>query len=297
MKVKFWGVRGSIPTPGKDTVRYGGNTSCIGLDAEDGTIVIFEAGTGIRMIGSKLAAMSPVKVHLFLSHTHWDHIHGFPFFIPAYIPKNEITIYGPPHFDKNLREIMAQQMVYSYFPVNSDELQATIKYVDLKEETVEIGSLKIRSKLVNHPVTCFAYRVTEGSKSMVYTGDNEPYYNFMASAAMDEAETAEIAMIVEEQNNRNVEFVKDCDLLIADAQYKHSEYPTKVGWGHSSNVHVVDMSIKAGVKHLVMFHHEPTRSDAQVDEIVQETRAYYAGTGHTGLTISAAAEGDEIVIV
>jgi phosphoribosyl 1,2-cyclic phosphodiesterase len=297
MKIKFWGVRGSIPTPGKDTVRYGGNTSCIGLDGEDGTIIIFEAGTGIRMIGSKLAAMSPVEMHLFLSHTHWDHIHGFPFFAPAYIPKNVINIYGPPHFDKSLRDIMAQQMVYSYFPVNSDELQARIKYTDLKEETVSIGKLKVRSKLMNHPVTCFAYKVTEGSRSMVYTGDNEPYYNFMASAAMDDAETDEINMIVNEQNERNVEFIRGSDLLIAEAQYKHSEYPSKVGWGHSTNIQVMELAIKADVKHLVIFHHEPTRTDDQIDEIIEETRIYYAKTGHTGLKISAATEGEEIVIV
>ncbi|MCG6552693.1 MAG: MBL fold metallo-hydrolase [Candidatus Magnetominusculus sp. LBB02] len=297
MKVKFWGVRGSIPTPGKETVRYGGNTSCIGLDADDGTVVIFEAGTGIRTLGLKLAGMPSVEIHLFLSHTHWDHIHGFPFFVPAYIPNRVIRIYGPPHFDKSLQQIMAQQMVYSYFPVNSDELQARIKYVDLKEETVEIGGLKITSKLMNHPVTCYAYRVTEGAKSMVYTGDNEPYYNFMASAAMDETEVDEITMIVKEQNDRNIEFVKDCDLLIADAQYTDAEYPTKVGWGHSSNLQVLDLAMKAGAKELVMFHHEPTRSDDQIDEIVKQTREYYAATGHSGIKkISAAVEGEEIII-
>ncbi|MBF0456702.1 MAG: MBL fold metallo-hydrolase [Nitrospirae bacterium] len=297
MKIKFWGVRGSIPTPGKDTVRYGGNTSCIGLDGEDGTCVIFEAGTGIRMAGTKLAAMPQVEINLFLSHTHWDHIHGFPFFIPAYIPNRIINIYGPPHFDKSLREIMAQQMVYSYFPVNSDELQARIRYFDLKEETVEIGGLKISSKLMNHPVTCFAYRVTEGSRSIVYTGDNEPYYNFMASAAMDEAEMAEIAMIVNEQNDRNVEFARGCDVLIADAQYTHAEYPARIGWGHSTNHQVVDLAVKADVKHLVMFHHEPVRTDDQIDQIVEETKKYYEETGRTGLRITAAAEGEEIVVV
>jgi phosphoribosyl 1,2-cyclic phosphodiesterase len=248
------------------------------------------------MAGGRLAAMSPVEIHLFLSHTHWDHIHGFPFFIPAYIPNNVINIYGPPHFDKSLRDIMAQQMVYSYFPVNSDELQARIKYTDLKEETVSIGGLKIRSKLMNHPVTCFAYRVTEGDRSIVYTGDNEPYYNFMASAAMDDAEAAEINMIVAEQNDRNVEFIRGCDLLIADSQYKQEEYPSRVGWGHSTNLQVLELAIKADVKHLVMFHHEPTRTDDQIDIILEDTIKHYAETGHNTLKISAATEGEEIVI-
>ncbi|QWR77265.1 MBL fold metallo-hydrolase [Candidatus Magnetomonas plexicatena] len=294
MKIRFCGVRGSIPTPGKETVRYGGNTSCIELTGKEGTILIFDSGTGIRTIGERFAPRSPLTIHLLLSHTHWDHIHGFPFFLPAYIPKNVINIYGPPHFDKSLREIMAQQMVYSYFPVNSDELSATINYRDLKEETLQAGEFTIKSKLMNHPVTCFGYRVTEGDKSIVYTGDNEPYYNFMANSVVDDSERQEIELIVKEQNARTVEFAKGVDVLICDAQYSDTEYLTRVGWGHSSTLHALDLAIKADVKHLVIFHHEPSRSDDKMDELLQYTIDKYNELQHAGLKITAAVEGEEI---
>jgi phosphoribosyl 1,2-cyclic phosphodiesterase len=297
MKITFWGVRGSIPTPGLDTVRYGGNTSCIGLDGDDGTVLIFDSGTGIRLIGAKLAPLSPLEIHLFLTHTHWDHIHGFPFFSPAFIPNNVINIYGPPHFDKGLKEIMSQQMVYSYFPVNADELQAKVRYRDLKEETLSIGDLSITSKLMNHPVTCFAYRVVENGKSVVYTGDNEPYYNFLANSnGADESERTEIDMIVKEQNERNVSFIKDADLLIAESQYTDDEYPSKIGWGHSATTQTLNLAIEAGVKRMVIFHHDPTHTDEIMDSIFDDIMKKYAATGHTGMEISVAREGMEIVL-
>lgn len=295
MKITFWGVRGSIPTPGPDTVRYGGNTSCIGLDGDDGTILIFDSGTGIRLIGTKLAPLSPKEIHLFLTHTHWDHIHGFPFFVPAFIPNNVINIYGPPHFDKGLKEIMSQQMVYSYFPVNADELQAKIQYRDLKEETLIIGDITITSKLMNHPVTCFAYRVTENGKSIVYTGDNEPYYNFLVNSnGIDDNERTEIDMIVKEQNDRNVAFIKDADILIADTQYTDVEYPSKIGWGHSAISQTLLLGMRAEVKHLIFFHHDPTHTDDIMDSIYDLALREYSGSGHSGMKISIAREGMEI---
>ncbi|MBF0344050.1 MAG: MBL fold metallo-hydrolase [Nitrospirae bacterium] len=296
MKVSFWGVRGSIPTPGESTVQYGGNTSCIELDGDDGTLLIFDAGTGIRLLGGKLASKPPVDIHLFLSHTHWDHIHGFPFFIPAFIPSFNITIYGPPHYDKGVKEIMSQQMVYSYFPVTASELQAKITYRDLKEETLTIGGLKITTKLMNHPVSCYAYRVTEGDKTFIYTGDNEPYYNFISTSNTTELETLEIEAIVKEQNNRNIEFVREANMLVAEAQYTEEEYPTKIGWGHSSTRHAIELAIKANVKHLFIFHHDPAHTDEMMTRLYEQALQIYSEMQHTGLKISIATEGQEIIV-
>ncbi|MBF0592278.1 MAG: MBL fold metallo-hydrolase [Nitrospirae bacterium] len=296
MKVKFWGVRGSIPTPGESTVRYGGNTSCIELNGDDGTLIIFDAGTGIRLVGGRLASKPPVDIHLFLSHTHWDHIHGFPFFIPAFIPSFNIHIYGPPHYDKSVKEIMSQQMVYSYFPVTANELQAKISYRDLKEETITIGDLNISTKLMNHPVSCYAYRVIEGDKTVIYTGDNEPYYNFISTGETSREENREIESIVEEQNNRNVDFVRGADLLIAEAQYTDEEFPSKLGWGHSSTTHALKLAINADVKHMVIFHHDPAHTDELMDRLYEQTLQKYSQMQHTGLKISVAMEGQEIVV-
>jgi phosphoribosyl 1,2-cyclic phosphodiesterase len=293
MKIKFWGVRGSIPTPGKNTTRYGGNTPCIEVLGDDGTIVILDSGTGIRALGESLAAKSPIEINLCISHTHWDHIHGFPFFIPAYIPNNIINIFGPSHYNKTLKEIMAQQMAYSYFPVLAEELRAKINYTDLKEELFNAGSFKISTKFMNHPVTALGYRIEEGDKKIAYTGDHEPYYNFIGSE--DGEDIDEINMIIHEQNNNIVQFVKGVDVLISDAHYLEEEYAKRAGWGHSSIFQALNLAINAGVKHLVLFHHEPARSDDEMDMLTESVIAQSKKLGQT-IKVTAAIEGEEINI-
>ncbi|MBI3599820.1 MAG: MBL fold metallo-hydrolase [Nitrospinae bacterium] len=295
MKIKFWGVRGSIPTPGRNTVRYGGNTACIEVRGASNEIIILDAGSGIKLLGESLANESPVEIHLLISHTHWDHINGFPFFVPAYMPNNIIHFYGPGHFNKSLREIIHGQMEYSYFPVRADELRAKIDYRDLKEETIKIGNISIHSKLTNHPVINYGYRLEEDGKAVVYTGDHEKYFNFITNQdQIDEKE--EIERIVEEQNNRIIQFVKGADILIADSQYTEDEYVSKKGWGHSAIYQSLELAIKGGVKHLILFHHEPVRTDNEQDRLLNLVCKRYAQLGYSGMKITAAKEGEEIKI-
>ena len=292
MKIKLWGVRGSIPSPGPKTARYGGNTPCIELTDEKSPddIVILEAGTGIRELGlSILASGRKPKVHILLSHTHWDHIHGLPFFTPLFVSGFEVRFYGPVHYDKKLAEILAAQMDYAYFPVRTAELSADISYVDLKEESFSIAGLEVRTQYMNHPVMTLGYRFTNGSRTFVYTGDNEPYSNFQKGASSDEEDLDDF---VAEQNNRVVEFVRNAHLLVADSQYLESEYASKKGWGHSYVEHVVDMAAKGRVGKLILFHHEPERSDDQLEVLLDAANKRKEGSSHASMEVYLAKEKD-----
>ena len=175
MKVRFWGTRGSIPSPGPRTVRYGGNCSCVEVRTPSGELFIIDAGTGIRELGLALMAEQPVLAHVLLSHTHWDHISGFPFFPPAFAPGNTLTIYAARNIDKRLEDVMAGQMEYTYFPVTLSDLPSEINYRELLEETFDIGKAKITTHYLNHTSICMGYRIEEGGKSIAYVSDHEPY--------------------------------------------------------------------------------------------------------------------------
>lgn len=281
MKVRFWGVRGSIATPGPATQIYGGNTSCYEVEAEDGTCIVFDAGTGIRELGMDIAKRNIKEVHLFISHTHWDHIQGFPFFTPAYIPGVKIKVYGPTHFEKSLKKIMDLQMDYAYFPISRQQLNAEIEFIDLKEETVTINDkVSVTTKYGNHPVTCLCYKVQDGEKSVVYSGDFEPYYNVIDPDGTDEDdfdddfEDEDMDSIVEERNQVHKEFCQ-CDLLIHDAQYTNEEYPNFRGWGHSPMEWVIDMA-KDGVKKIILSHHEPTRDDEAMKTLEEKLQSEFS---------------------
>ncbi len=285
MRVKFWGVRGSIASPGKDTMIFGGNTSCIEMEDDDGNVFVFDAGTGIRALGMDLAKRKVNTINLFITHTHWDHIQGFPFFTPAYIPGNTINIFGPIHFEKTLQKIMDLQMDYAYFPISMQQLNAKINYRDLKEASLKIGNTEIITKYSNHPVTGLCYKVISNGKTIVYSGDTEPYYNVLSaekkpdgSSVMDDfAEAAEdenIDDIVAERNAHHQAFCKS-DLLIHDAQYTEEEYKKFRGWGHSPMVEVIKMAEGAGVKQLVLNHHDPVRTDQELLEIEPQLKKAY----------------------
>lgn len=267
MKLRFWGVRGSIPAPGPKTSYFGGNTSCLQIISDDEPVVILDAGTGIRLLGNHLLANCPEQknIHLVFSHTHWDHIQGLPFFAPLYIPGYEINIYGPVHYEKSLEEILDRQMEYTYFPVRVAELQAKITYHELKEEELYIAGYKVRSKYLNHPVLCLGYRFEKDGRSMVYCTDHEPYYNFLDD---DEAEE-EMNQIVEEQNSKLLDFVNEANLLVVDSQYTKEEYASHKGWGHSSTTHSMELALNGKVKRFVLFHHDPDRSDDDEKKIVE----------------------------
>jgi len=275
MKIKFWGVRGSIPCPGQDTSKFGGNTSCVQvLGGEE--IVVLDAGTGIRELGQQLtAAKKPVRVHMLLTHTHWDHIQGFPFFTPIYFPGNELFIYGPRALEKSLEEALMFQMQYSYFPVRGVELAARVKFTELGEETFPIGDLEVSTKSMNHPIRVLAYKFRHKGRTAIYTGDNEPYYDVLAHASAGAMDTGihRRSEFIKECNQRVVDFCKGADLLVADAQYTDEEYETKRGWGHSSIGQVLDLSKESEVKKLVLFHHEPTHDDRRLAHIEREARS------------------------
>ncbi|HEY3226253.1 MAG TPA: MBL fold metallo-hydrolase [Planctomycetota bacterium] len=274
LQVRFWGVRGSIPCPGPSTARYGGNTSCLQV-LGGGEIIVLDGGTGLRELGLKLSAeKKPLRIHLLLSHTHWDHIQGFPFFTPIYHPDNEIIVYGPRALDKSLEEALMFQMQYTYFPVRGVELAAKMQFREIEEQTWKIGDIEFASKSMNHPIRVLAYRFRRGDRAGAYTGDNEPYYDVMAEKGdpSDPAIRRRIRFI-EECNRSVVEFFRGLDLLVADAQYTDEEYAQKRGWGHSSVSQVIAAAAGAGVRRLVLFHHEPTHPDAVMDKMAKQSRA------------------------
>ncbi len=274
MKIKFWGVRGSIPCPGPETVKYGGNTSCLQvLGGQE--IIILDAGTGLRKLGLELSAQKrPLRIHLLLTHTHWDHIQGFPFFTPIYFPGNELFVYGPRALEKSLEEALMAQMQYSYFPVRGVELAARVRFTELGEETFSIGDVEFATKSMNHPIRVLAYRFGHKGHSAVFTGDNEPYYDVLAERApRSDTGVQRRSEFISECNQRVVDFCRKADLLVADAQYTDAEYKTKRGWGHSSVSHVLALARDAGVRALAIFHHEPEYDDRTLDRIEREARA------------------------
>ena len=306
MLVKFWGVRGSIASPGPHTARYGGNTSCIEVRSDSGQVLILDAGTGIRVLGNDLMGRGlPLHLTLLVTHTHWDHIQGFPFFVPAYVPGNKIDIYGPVHFDvdqgRTLKSVFDMQMDYAYFPVSTAQLNAELTFQNLKDEPVDIGEFRVTPQYLNHPITMLGYRIECDGKILAYTGDNEPYYDTIYGdvdpATLDEDELAdyeEVAREVELANARIVEFAQGADLLVADCQYTDAEYPSKVGWGHSYVSFVEQLAIDAKVGQLALFHHDPMRSDDELAAIEDELKRSLMQRTAGKIRGFAAAEGLEV---
>ncbi|TAN41608.1 MAG: MBL fold metallo-hydrolase [Nitrospirae bacterium] len=292
MKARFWGVRGSIASPGPKTVRYGGNTTCIEIETDAGDVIIIDAGTGIFPLAQSLLRRLPVKCSVFITHTHWDHIQGLPFFIPFFIPKNEISIYGAfdPVASQPIKDILNRQMEYCYFPVREGELKAEITYTNLRErETIEAGSARVTSILMNHPVLDFGYLVECDGKRLFFTGDNEPLYNIYSP---DDDYYEEYETLIEMKNKLFIDFVRGVDVLIADSAYTSEEYPAKKGWGHGTFDSCIKLAEEAGVKSLYLTHHEPTRGDDALDVIYSGLQEKYAGP----LEFRIASEGLEIEV-
>lgn len=270
MKIKFWGVRGSIPTPGPKTVRYGGNTTCIEVRTDERDLIVLDAGSGIVPLAYTLFPELPLTCHLFISHTHWDHIQGLPFFIPNFIPGNTLRIHGPfdPIGQRDLRETLGRQMEYSFFPVRMAELKARLEYFTLKgRDTVQVGSATISNIPMNHPVLNFGYRITSHGKSLFFTGDHEPLYNIYQP---EEAEYAVYDLYIAQRNQLILDFIRGCDVLIADCSYTLADFPAKRGWGHSTFDDNIKIAKQAGVKTLFFTHHEPTRHDDVLEKVFQE---------------------------
>lgn len=303
MKIRFWGVRGSIPSPGPKTQKYGGNTACTELRVgPDNRIIIIDAGSGIRTLGNYLMAndlpKGPIKADIFLSHTHWDHIMGYPFFTPIYIPGTKLKVHGPVSFEEDpLEEVVGGQMKYRYFPVNMGELASEIDYIRLKEDPhIDLGEgLVLRTKLLNHPITALGYRFEYGKKAVCTCYDTEPFRNLFITdpshPAYDEAMAIEGEEVAIEQNKAVEQFFADADLLIYDAQYTAAEYGARLNWGHTAMEYAIEAANRAGVKRLALFHHDPDRADVTLDELAE----IYCQPGKYGPTeIFFAREGMEI---
>ncbi len=282
MKIRFWGVRGSIPCPGPHTQKYGGNGACVELRiGEEGRIIIIDAGSGIRELGNYLMQNDlpngPIKMELFLSHTHWDHIMGFPYFTPIYVPGTKMKVYGPVTFeDDPLKDVVGGQMKYRYFPVNVGELSSDIEYIRLKENpSMDLGDgLKLGTKFLNHPITALGYRFEYEGKVFCTCYDTEPFRNLFITDPenpdYDEAMAYEGEEVAKEQNLAIEDFFAGADLLIYDAQYTQEEYASRVSWGHTAIEYAIQAANRAGVKKLALFHHDPDRTDDQIDELAKK---------------------------
>ncbi len=304
IRVRFWGVRGSIPCPGSNTVKYGGNTACIEVRFPelDDRLIIIDAGSGIRELGNFMMAhdfkKGPINSRIFLTHTHWDHIMGFPFFTPIYVPGNRLTVYGPVTYEKDtLETIVGGQMTYRYFPVREAELAATVDYVELKEGRLDLGDgITLTTKYLNHPILCLGYRLEFQGKVFCTAYDTEPYRNLFctdpADPAYDEMMAQEGEAVAAEQNALLEEFFSGADLLVHDSQYSEAELvPGKLGWGHSSYEGAIAAACHRQVKRLALFHHDPMRTDDQLDAM---SATYEGRRGDT--EVFFAREGVEIVI-
>lgn len=291
MKVRMWGVRGSIPSPGPNTVRYGGNTTCIEVRDDDDNLIILDAGTGIFPLAQSLLSRLPVTANVFITHTHWDHIQGLPFFVPLYIPGNQVRIHGA--YDivamEGIEKVMDVQLQYSYFPIREAELKAGIEYVTLTVgEAVSVGAAQVMPVLMNHPVTDLGYRVECNGKAMFFTGDHEPWLNIYAA---DDPEHANYQAMIEQRQDELDAAIGPVDLLICDAAYTLTEYPPKIGWGHGTFDQAIAMARRIGAKRLICTHHEPTRSDDDLEKVFAEA---LARNPNPGCAVMLAREGMEI---
>lgn len=291
MKVKFWGVRGSIASPGPNTVRYGGNTTCIEIRTDNNELIILDAGTGIFPLSQTLLAELPVTANVLITHSHWDHIQGLPFFIPNFIPGNTLRLHGgfDPVSGKGIDQVMSVQLQYSYFPVREAEMKARIEYVTLVPgESVQIGSATVTPCMLNHPVIDFGYRIESQGKSVFFTGDHEPPYNIYEPG--DDGYN-EYQVFVDEKVAAIHEAMRGVDVFIADSSYTDAEYPAKKGWGHGTFTSSIVSAKLVGAKVLFCTHHEPTRSDDALEQAFQTALL----TNHSftaGMDIRLAREGE-----
>ena len=281
LSIRFWGVRGSCPTPGPETAAVGGNTSCVEVVAGR-TRIVLDAGTGLRRLGNELARAGDVDVAMLLSHVHWDHIQGLPFFSPLYMPQTRIRMIGGPTTTRTpLRDTLRRQMSAPNFPVDLQDLPSALTFEEVSDrQSLDVGDARVTVARANHPDAVFAYRIEHGGRSVVYATDTEHY------ACVDP---------------RLVTLSEGADVLIYDAQYLPHEYVgdggmSRVGWGHSTYAAGVELARAAGVGKLVLFHHDPMRTDDGVAEIEEKTRELFASScaAREGMTIALDGREDDL---
>jgi len=278
--LRCWGTRGSIPTPGPETVRYGGNTTCFEI-RHAGRRLIFDAGSGVRPLGLDIVEKGPDTIHIFLTHFHWDHIQGFPFFAPLYDPEDSIKVVGPKQKDIDVQNLFAGQMGPIYFPVPFSVVAAEMDFEHLNEGEYELDDVRMRVMRMKHPSYVIAYRIEVGGRTICLIPDNE-----MEGDMYD---------VGPDWKKRIVDFVGDADLLIHDSMYTEEEYERRAGWGHSTFDQSLRLAEDGGVGHLLFFHHDPTRTDDDLDGIVARTRDEALARGY-GFDVGAATEGENVIV-
>jgi len=259
IEIRAWGCRGSITAPEWASGRYGANTTCLDVFLPGHGHLVFDAGSGIRTLGNKLVGQSPLRIAILLTHYHWDHIQGLPFFKPLYVPGNDFTIYGPADSNDELVDLIRGQMGGAFFPVSVEAFRAAIRWIALREQKLEVMGAQVSTLYAFHPSTTLAYRVDFGDRSIVFAPDNELLPEFVEPKLGDQA-------------LRFAEFAKGATLLLHDCQYSTSGYETHRGWGHSGSKYVAAVAAHAGVKRVLLFHHDPDHSDEQIDTVHEEFR-------------------------
>jgi CheY-like chemotaxis protein/phosphoribosyl 1,2-cyclic phosphodiesterase len=291
MKLRFWGARGSIPTPGRSTLRFGGNTACVELRTDDGQLFILDCGTGLRELGNRLLKSNkPIHANILLSHTHWDHTQGFAFFKPLARKETSLTIFSSSGVDRKLSDILSRQMDYLNFPVALEEQRATLEFRDIGEESFTVGDVRIRSQFVNHTVLTLGFRISVGGVRVVYIPDHEPFSPVLYRSGIEHPSLTDV---VHAGDRKHIDFLRDADLVIHDAQYTEAEYERTRNWGHSTWNYAVDVCVAAGVKRLALFHHDPDHDDAFVEQIEADAQERARAQG-SPLMVVAAEEGMSI---
>lgn len=264
MRVRFWGTRGSLPKPGPNTFFYGGNTSCVEVRTTAGTLVIIDCGSGLHGLGQALMAAAgtcSLKGYILISHTHWDHIQGIPFFAPFFVSGNEWNIYAPKGIGQSVHDTLAGQMQYAHFPVSLDQMGAKIRYHELIEGAFQIDDVTVKTRYLNHTALTLGFRLEVDGATMVYASDHEPFSRSLASGKGE----------ILGQDRQHCEFLAGADLVIHDAQFTLNEYHSKIGWGHSTVEYAVAMCRAAGAAQLALTHHDPLRTDDAIEQIVKNT--------------------------
>jgi len=285
IEIKFWGVRGTLPRPGKDTLCYGGNTPCVTLGIANEPLIVLDAGTGIKNLSNSLMASGKQRIQgkLMISHPHWDHINSLPFFAPLYVPGNDFEIIGADQSGVTVHDFVTAQMDGVYFPITTREFGARVEFRDLREGSYKIAGLDLETLLLSHPGNCLGYRFNRGGRSICYVTDNElflpdsPYFS-------------------QEYEDRLSTFVEGADALITDVTYTDEEYPKFVGYGHSCVSQVAALAARAQVQTLCLFHHDPDQNDDDIDRKLASTREALVKHGGESVNCIAPAEGDEIFI-
>ena len=282
--LSYWGTRGTLPVPGPDSLKYGGNTSCVSLQVDDEPLIIFDAGTGIKKLSDHLFAtgVKRLTAKIFISHPHWDHINAFPFFGALFVVGNEIEVLGPMHSGTTMRSVISSQMDDIFFPVTIREFGARVFFRDLREESLAIGNIQVDTLLLNHPGNCLGYRATYNGKRVCYITDNEI---FPAGSPNHDAD----------YEKRLVNFIHGADILIADTTYLEEEYPKKTGWGHSCVNEVVRIADLAQVKSLHLFHHDPDQNDNAIDKKLEQAKHKLERLG-SSVECVCPAEGSQFVL-